>query len=85
MLDLHIQPGAKKSEVVGLHGDALKVRIASPPVDGRANGALLAFLAEVLDVSRQSLQVVKGTSSRHKMVWVSGSGVDPGRLLRLKP
>ena len=51
LLTLHIQPGAKKTEVVGLHGDALKIRLASPPVDGKANEALIAFLAEKLGIA----------------------------------
>ena len=80
MLDLHIQPGAKKNEVVGLHGDALKLRIASPPVDGRANAALITFLAEALDVPRQSLAVVKGETSRRKTVRVAQPGAVPGRM-----
>ena len=80
MLDLHIQPGARKSEVVGLHGDALKLRIASPPVEGRANAALIAFLAEVLHIPRQSLAVVKGATSRRKTVRVAHPGIDPAQL-----
>ena len=80
MLDLHIQPGAKKNEVVGLHGGALKLRIASPPVDGRANAALITFLAEALDVPRQSLAVVKGETSRRKTVRVAQPGAVPGRM-----
>ena len=47
-LRLHIQPGAKKTEVVGLHGEALKIRLAAPPVDGKANACLLAYLADRL-------------------------------------
>ena len=50
-LTLHIQPGAKKTEVVGLHGDALKIRLAAPPVDGKANQALIGFIAERLKVT----------------------------------
>ena len=82
MLDLHVQPGAKKSEVVGLHGDALKLRIASPPIDGRANAALVAFLSDALDVPKQSLAVVKGETSRRKTVRVADPGADPGRLIQ---
>ena len=80
MLDLHIQPGAKKNKVVGLHGGAFKLRIASPPVDGRANAALITFLAEALDVPRQSLAVVKGETSRRKTVRVAQPGAVPGRM-----
>ncbi len=80
MLDLHVQPGAKKSEVVGLHGDALKLRIASPPVDGRANAALITFLAAALEVPKQSFAVVRGETSRRKTVRVAHPGANPGRL-----
>ena len=81
MLDLHVQPGTKKSEVVGLHGDALKLRIASPPVDGRANAALIAYLAAALWVPKQSLAVIRGETSRRKTVRVSDPRADPGRMV----
>jgi uncharacterized protein (TIGR00251 family) len=84
MLDLHIQPGAKQSGVVGLHGDALKVRIASPPIDGRANAALITFLAGALGVPKQSLAVVKGETSRRKTVRVADAGCDPERIVVTK-
>lgn len=80
-LDIHAQPGAKKSEVVGLHGDALKVRIAAPPVDGKANAALEAFIAAQLGVARRLVSVEKGVSSREKRVSVADAGIDPARLL----
>jgi len=70
-LRLHIQPGAKRTEVVGLHGDALKIRLASPPVDGKANAALISFLAEQLGVSRADVEIVGGQSSRAKRVRVT--------------
>ncbi len=84
MLDLHIQPGAKKSGVVGLHGDALKVRIDSPPIDGRANAALITFLAGALGVPKQSLAVVKGETSRRKTVRVADASCDPEHLVATK-
>jgi uncharacterized protein (TIGR00251 family) len=71
LLTLHIQPGAKKTEVVGLHGDALKLRLAAPPVDGKANEALIAFLANRLDVSKSQLSLVSGQTSRSKRVAIS--------------
>ena len=71
-LRLHIQPGAKKTEVVGLHGEALKIRLAAPPVDGKANACLLAFLADRLDVAKAAVALVSGDSSRAKRVHVDG-------------
>ena len=71
LLTLHIQPGAKKTEVVGLHGDALKLRLAAPPVDGKANDALIAFLAARLDIPKSRLELVSGQTSRRKCVAVS--------------
>lgn len=84
LLTLHIQPGAKKSEVVGLHGDALKVRIASPPVDGKANEALVTFIADQLGLPKRAVQLVKGDTSRAKTVLVTASEIDPTLLLTRK-
>ncbi len=71
VLSLHIQPGAKRSETAGLHGEALKIRLAAPPVDGRANDALIAFLAKALGVPKASVSLVAGQSSRAKRVRVA--------------
>lgn len=67
-LTLHIQPGAKKTEVVGVHGDALKIRLAAPPVDGKANAALIAFVAETLGIPRSALELISGETSRRKRI-----------------
>lgn len=71
-LTLHIQPGAKRSEVAGIHGEALKIRLAAPPVDGKANDALLRFIAERLELPRAAVVLKSGQSSRHKVVEVQG-------------
>ena len=71
-LRLHIQPGAKKTEVVGVHGEALKIRLAAPPVDGKANACLIAFLADRLGVARSAVRLVSGAASRAKRVRISG-------------
>lgn len=71
-LRLHIQPGAKKTEVVGLHGEALKIRLAAPPVDGKANACLIAFLADQLGVAKASISLVSGDTSRAKRVRIDG-------------
>lgn len=70
ILTLHIQPGAKKTEIVGEHGEALKIRLAAPPVDGKANEALLAFLAETLGLPKRDVSLLSGQSSRRKQVAV---------------
>lgn len=82
LIAVHAQPGAKKSEISGLHGDRLKVRIAAPPLDGRANEALIAFLAERLGLPRARLRVTKGQQGRAKLVEVADPAVDPERLLK---
>ncbi len=81
-LTLHVQPGAKRSEIAGLHGDALKIRLAAPPVEGRANEALLKFIAELFGVPLRQVELRQGGQSRHKVVAVTGSRVDPEDLLK---
>ncbi|HKY01623.1 MAG TPA: DUF167 domain-containing protein [Burkholderiales bacterium] len=81
-LAIHAQPGAKRSEVAGLHGDRLKIRLAAPPVEGRANEALIAFLADELNLPRSKVRVIKGESSREKIVAVLDTTAQPERLLK---
>ena len=71
-LRLHIQPGAKKTEVAGLHGEALKIRLAAPPVEGKANACLIAFLADRLGVTKSAISLVSGGTSRAKRVRING-------------
>jgi uncharacterized protein (TIGR00251 family) len=72
ILRLHVQPGAKKTEVVGLHGEALKIRLAAPPVDGKANTCLMAFLADQLGVAKSAISLMSGDTSRAKRVRING-------------
>jgi uncharacterized protein len=65
-------PNAPRSEVVGWLGDALKVKIHAPPVEGKANDALCAFLAETLQLPRRAVVVLRGESSRLKVVRIEG-------------
>ena len=69
---IHLQPRASKTEIVGLYGEALKIRIAAPPVDGRANAELCRFLAQQLGVTQQYVQVISGGSSRQKRIFIRG-------------
>jgi uncharacterized protein (TIGR00251 family) len=79
ILSLHIQPGAKKSEVVGLHGEALKIRLAAPPVDGKANTALIAFIAAKVGVGKTAVVLISGETSRSKRVRIAGVEADQAR------
>lgn len=81
LLTLHVQPGAKRTEVAGLHGEALKIRLAAPPVEGRANLALVEFVAEALGIPKRSVTLVKGQGSREKLLLVAAPDADPARLL----
>lgn len=72
-LTLHIQPGAKKTEFAGLHGDALKIRLSAPPVDGKANEALIKFVAETLKLPKSAVILKSGQTSRRKVLEVSGT------------
>lgn len=80
-LHIHAQPGAKRTEVVGLHGDCLKLRLASPPVDGNANACLIEFLAGCLGVKRSQVAITRGMNSRRKTVFVAAPGLQPAALL----
>ncbi len=71
-LNVRIQPGAARTEIVGEHGGALKIRVAAPPVDGAANDALVRFLAEQLGVRRAAITIRSGASGRAKVLRVAG-------------
>ncbi len=81
IITLHVQPGARVSEIAGIHGEALKIRLAAPPVEGRANEVLQKFIAELFSVSRRQVELIQGAQSRRKVVVVRGSLVDPETLL----
>jgi uncharacterized protein (TIGR00251 family) len=68
VLALHVQPGAKRTEIAGAHGNALKIRLAAPPIDGKANAALLRFLADAFGVPVRNVTLLRGESSRQKSV-----------------
>ena len=70
--ELRVSPGAKRSAIVGRHGDGWKVRVTAPPEGGKANAAVLALLADTLALPRASVTLVSGGGSREKVVEVSG-------------
>lgn len=72
LVTVFLQPRASRTEVVGVEGEAVRVRVQAPPVKGRANEALVELLAEVLGVPRRDVELVRGHTSRHKQVLVRG-------------
>ena len=83
VLALRVQPGASRTEVAGTHGTEgdirLKVRLAAPPIDGRANAELLRFLAEAFDVPLRQVSVLRGATSRSKSVRIESPSRRPDR------
>lgn len=73
ILTVHIQPKASTTECVGIHGNAIKIRVAAPPVDGAANDELIRFLARRLSLPATSVQIHSGAAGRHKHVLVKGA------------
>lgn len=71
-LHVHVVPRATSTEIVGKHGDALKIRLRAPPVDGKANAALVEFLAEQLALPRHAIRIVAGTAGRSKQLAIKG-------------
>jgi uncharacterized protein (TIGR00251 family) len=69
---VHLQPRASRDGIDGLHGDALKVRVTSPPLEGKANKALKKLLAEHLGIAPAQIEIITGERSRKKLVRVSG-------------
>jgi uncharacterized protein (TIGR00251 family) len=69
---VRVQPRARRNAVVGELGDALKIALTAPPVDGRANEACVEFLADLLDLPRSSVAIASGQSSRNKVIRVTG-------------
>jgi uncharacterized protein len=72
VLTVHVQPKASKTEYAGVHGGALKFRVAAPPVEGAANEALRTYLAERFGLPKRAVVVQSGHGSRHKRVLVTG-------------
>lgn len=71
-LQVRVQPGASKNEVVGFEGDVLRIKLTAPPVEGKANKALIAFLAEALRINKSGIDIVSGQSARFKLLEIRG-------------
>ena len=82
ILDLYVQPKASRSRIVGLHDKAIKLAVSSPPVDGRANKEVTAFMAKLFKLPKSSIEIISGHQGRRKRLLVSGlSEKDARRIL----
>lgn len=81
ILSVHLVPNASRDEIVGWHDGALKIRLAAPPVDGKANEALIRFLAKKIDCAPSEIEIVSGQSSKRKRVSLPCSEADAATLL----
>lgn len=80
-LKAYVQPGAKKNEITGLHNQALKIRLTTPAIKGRANAALLKYIAELFDVPNANIILKRGDTSRYKTIEIHHSHINPDDLL----
>ena len=80
---VHVVPRARRTEVAGPYGDAIRIRLAAPPVDGAANAELVRFLAERLGVARRAVEVAAGASARRKTIRVTGVTSEQARRVLL--
>lgn len=80
-LAIYVQPGAKQNRIVGLHGEALKICLAAPSIEGRANEALIKYLAALCDVPMRQVVISRGKKSRSKVVVITGSIIQSQDLL----
>ena len=81
VLSIHVQPGARRSEVAGAHGDSLKIRVQAPATEDRANEALIEFVAQRLGIARRDVTLASGARSREKKLHVPPH-CDPSLLLK---
>jgi uncharacterized protein (TIGR00251 family) len=81
LLALYVQPRSSRNQVAGLHGDALKLRLTSPPVDGKANKAVISFLAKLLKIPKSAILIKSGLHNRSKKLLLSGLDEHEARRL----
>jgi uncharacterized protein len=73
ILSVYVQPRAAKNQICGIRGEELKIRLTSPPVDGAANKLCREFVADLFDVSKSSVEIISGETSRHKRLRILGN------------
>ncbi|MDP1655590.1 MAG: DUF167 domain-containing protein [Hylemonella sp.] len=85
IVDIHVMPNAPQTQIQGLHDNALRVRLKAPPVDGKANLALQAWLAKALGIPRAAIELVRGDTARRKQLRVAARYVAAADWERLTP
>ncbi len=85
LVEVHVMPNAAKTQAQGLHDGALRVRLHAPPVDGKANLALQAWLAQTLGIPKSAVELVRGASARRKQLCVAAAYAGLARWEELKP
>jgi len=78
-IEIQVQPRAARNEIVGPHGETLKIRLKAPPVEGKANEALVSFLAKIFKVPKRQVEIVSGLTSRRKSIYISGVKLEEAR------
>jgi uncharacterized protein (TIGR00251 family) len=68
---VRVQPRSSKNEICGIYGDAVKIKLTSPPVEGEANEGLVKFLSKVLDISKGQIEIIGGQKSKNKVIRVT--------------
>lgn len=76
LLHLFVQPKSSKNQIIGQHNNELKIKITSPPVDGEANEAVIKFFSKILKIPKNQVELIKGESSRHKVIKLTGVSVE---------
>ena len=84
LLEVYVQPKASQTTIVGEHAGALKIKLKAPPSEGKANQALVAFLAKVFGVSKREVKIERGLTSRRKSIYISGVDLEDARKILAK-
>jgi uncharacterized protein (TIGR00251 family) len=82
-IKIYVQPRASKTAVIGMHGDAVHIRLAAPPVDNAANEALVKLVAERLGIAKRQVRVVAGATSRRKIIEIDGMSAEAATRILL--
>jgi uncharacterized protein (TIGR00251 family) len=83
-LEIRVQPNSLKNQIVGLHADRLKIKIQSPPVDGKANACVVDFLSELFGIAKSRVSLLRGDTSREKTLFLEGLSEEDAKVVLQK-